>query len=226
MIVGRASCPPFRSGLIGSLVTSIRRCTITPVVGDIIRVVCVYSFGVGGDQFTNTFHFKVLAASWVDNLAFMTQVAAFLDAAYQIINVNFPTEVVYLHIDGQNITQAVLMPLVPWPVLVAGANVTDALPSQATARPYFPTTRPKTRAAIGLPPYAEGTQTNGGLLDAGAISTTVSWAAQFVGNILLASGTIEYGPFNRPLNRFVAADSAILPSRFRTLKRRRIGVGS
>ena len=136
-----------------------------PVIGDVVRVVCVFNFGSGADQYTNTFHFQVKAASWVDNLAFMTQIAGLIDAAYQIINVNIPTELGYLHIDGQNITQAELMPLVAWPVLTLGANATDALPTQATARPYFPTTRPKTRAAIGLPPYSEGTQTASNPID-------------------------------------------------------------
>lgn len=186
----------------------------------------VFEYGTTGDKFTNTFHFKVLAASWVNNLAFMTEVAAFMDAAYTGINVNITFSLNFLHIDGQNLTQDVLLPLVAWPFLTVGGNASDALPTQVTARPYFPTTRPKTRAAIGLPPYGEGTQLNGGVLDAGAVTTTEAWADLFVGAILMASGTLEYGAYNRLLDRFTAVDSRVLPPRFRTLKRRRIGVGS
>lgn len=197
-----------------------------PNLNDIIRVVAVFSRGAGLDIYTNTFHFKVLAAGWAAGLNFMQEIAQYLDDSYFGINTQVAANINYDHIDGQNLTQDVLYPLVPWPSLVTGNNASDMLPLQVTARPYFPTTRPKTRAAICLPPYGEDTTTGGGVLDATAIGVTETWADRFVGNIILPGGTVSYGAYNPEFTRFTPVDSRVLPDRLRTLRRRRAGVGS
>lgn len=199
---------------------------MAPVLNDIVRVVNVFERQGSLDIFTNTFYFKVLAASWASDLQFMSEIANYMDISYLIINGSFNTAMLYKHIDGQNITQNQLLPLVPWPTLTAGVNATDMLPTQCTARPYFPTNRPKTRAAIGLPPYSENTQSGGGLIAAATLTVTETWADRFVGNMILAGGTLQYGAFNNALVRFTPVDSRVVPQRFRTIKRRRVGVGA
>ncbi len=199
---------------------------MAPLINDVIRVVCVFSRATTPDVYTNTYHFKVLAPGWADNLAFMNQIAQYLDDSYAIVNSEIASGIQYVHIDGQNVTQSVLMPLVSWPFLTAGGNVSDQLPTQVCARPYWPTTRPKTRPAICLPPFGESSQGGGGLIDATALTFITTYTARLVGNIILAGGTCVYGAYNPEFLRFTPVDSAIIPDRFRTLRRRRVGVGS
>lgn len=197
-----------------------------PVANDVIRIVSVFEVVGGVDQFTNTAHFKVVSATWPDDLTFMTDVAVMLDAAYTLVNSEISATIGYLHIDGQNLTQSVLLPLVGWPVLVIGSNASEMLPTQVAARPYFPTKRPKTRAALNLPPFGETSQAQGGLMDATAIASVGLFADAFLGVIALAAGSLLYGAFNPEFIRFTEVDSRIVPTRFRTLRRRRLGVGS
>lgn len=198
-----------------------------PVVpNDIIRIVSVFNVVGGVDQFTNTAHFKIVSATWPDDLTFMTDVAVFLDAAYTLVNAQISTTIGYLHIDGQNLTQSILLPLVSWPVLLTGANASEMLPTQVAARPYFPTKRPQTRAALNLPPFGETTQAQGGLIDATALAQLALFADSYLGVIALAAGSMLYGAFNPEFVRFTEVDSRIVPNRFRTLRRRRLGVGT
>lgn len=197
-----------------------------PDVNDIIRMVARFQRVGGGDVYTNTLHFKVVTASWATNLIFMGEMADFLDDTYTFVNGEISSAMEYSDIDGQNLTQDVLLPLVTWPVLTIGGNVSEQLPTQVTARPYWPTTRPKTRAALGLIPFGETSQAAGGLLDATAIGAIEDFADELVGTVTLVSGTLLYGAYNPEFTRFTPVDSRVVPSRFRTLRRRRVGVGT
>lgn len=199
---------------------------MTPVVNDIIRIVVVMSRGADLDVYTNTFHFKVTTAGWASNQEFMTEMALYLDGSYTLVASQISNLVSFDHIDGQNLTQKVLLPLTTFPFLTGGTNTSDMLPPQTTARPYFPTTRPLTRAAIGLPPFGESSTAGVGALDASAIGQAEDFADDLLGTLTVLNGAFIYGAYNHPLVRFTPVDSRVVPARLRTLRRRRAGVGS
>lgn len=198
---------------------------MAPVIGDIIRAVAKFQFS-GGDIFTNTFHFEVFSEGWNNDLQFMTELAVFMDAQYTLVNTRVSSALTYVDLDGQNLTQDILMPSVPWPVLVNGGSASEPLPTQTTARPFFRTLRPKTRASICYIPFDELSSTAGGVIVAAAAANLASWATPFISVIALVSGSITYGAYNRPLDRFTPVTSFVVPTRLRTIRRRRIGVGS
>ncbi len=197
-----------------------------PIVNDVVRVVCAWTRVASPDAYSNSLHFKVTSDGWADNQEFMDEIATFLDDTYDLVNDQIASGMTYTNIDGQNVTQDVLMPAVDWPVQTIGGNASDQLPTQVTARPYFPTTRPKTRAAIGLVPFGESSQGSGGLIDATAVAEIELFCDEFLGTIALINGAVVYGAYNPEFARFTPVDSRIVPDRFRTLRRRRVGVGS
>lgn len=216
--------PRLPNGLTGSLVTRIGFLKMPPALNDVIRIVNVFDRPGSGDQYSNTLHLKVAASGWASDLVFMTEIAVYMDTAYTLVNSSVSNGIDYLHIDGQNITQNILLPLVSWPVLVSGANASEMLPTQVTSRPYWPTKRPKTRPALCLPPMGEGAQEDGGKLTAAILATVQAFADKFVGNIVLTSGTLLYGAYNTVLDRFTAVDSRVVPLRMGTQRRRKVGI--
>lgn len=194
-------------------------------VGDIIRVTARMRL-LTSDDVVNTYHMRVQVNTTVDDDAFMVEVAADIDALYQGLNVDISTQLTYIDIDAQNITQNELLPGKPWPVLIQGGDAGNLLPTQTCAYVFFRTLRPKTRAAVYIPGYTESS--NGSL---GEIGPSAGPVLQAFANLLEAgfSGpnfTAEYGAYNRPLDRFTPVDQGIVPLRWRTQRRRRIGVGS
>ena len=194
-------------------------------VGDIIRVVARFRL-LDTDIMVNTFHMKVLSNTTVDDNAFMDQLALDIDAKYQIVNVDISDELDYLDIDAQNITQNELLTGKPWPVLVSGADVGALLPTQTCAYIFFRTLRPKTRAAIYLPAYTEDSNDANGAIVAPARTQLSLMTSALEGGFNGVGFSADYGAYNRPLDRFTPVDQGVVPVRWRTQRRRRIGVGT
>ena len=198
---------------------------MTVAVNDIVRITCVFGLFTN-DEATNNYYFKVTTQGEATDTLFMDKVAAHMDRAYTLINSKISTNVTYVNIVGQNITQDVLLPTKLWPVLVAGGDAGEALPTQVTALVFFRTLRPKTRAAIYMPPLTEVSQNAGGAILAAALTQLQSFGDDQVDGIKEITVEADYGAFNPTLVRFTPVNAAIVPTRFRTQRRRRLGVGS
>lgn len=194
------------------------------VVGNIVRITAKMKL-FGTDDVQNVLQFRVDNNVTADDLAFMTDVAVIFDRAYTFINPDISSLLTYISIDGQNISLNELLPDVPWPALILGANANPLLPTQTAACVFFPTVTPKVRTSTFLGGYTEGANLSDGSISTAVTARIVSW-----GNEMLASITanidLTKGSFNPFTSVFTEAGSPVTPSRWRTQRRRRIGVGS
>lgn len=194
-------------------------------VGDIVRIAAVFQWAVQ-DIFTNIYHFQVAKNDTVDDTQFMQRIAAMMDTAYINVNPDVSNSVNYVNVEGINITQDVLLPPTAWPTLTIGGSANQALPTQTTALVYYRTLRPRTRAAQYMPPYVESVNDTGGVLVAAAVANLQALGDAWVAGIADVLVEVTLGAYNKPLNRFTPVQLAVVAGRFRTQRRRRIGVGS
>jgi len=193
-------------------------------VGDIVRITArMLLFGTS--DLVNVFHFKVAVNLAVDDAAFMVDVALAMDLLYGPLNSQISTKVSYSSIEGQNITDNELLPSEPWPTLTVGGNGTEMLPEMNSACVFHRTLTPRVRAAKFLPPFGENTNLDGAL----AVTTVPivqAFGDSLTAGLLTASIALNYVAFNRVLVTATGVTQALVPSRFRTQRRRRVGVGS
>ena len=195
------------------------------VVGDVIRVVAKMRLLTSEDDL-NVFHFKVLSNTTVDDNAFMVEMAAAIDSDYQIINAQISTAMTYIDIDAQNVTQNELLQSQPWPVLVAGADAGALLPTQVAAMIFWRTLRPKTRTSKFYGGFTELSNNVDGTIAAATATQLSLLGTNLLGGVSGANFSAEYGAFNKLLSRFTPVTSSVVPVRWRTQKKRRVGVGS
>ncbi len=194
------------------------------VVGDVLRIVC--KMAITGQDVINVFNFKVAVNGALDDADFMTRLAALLDANYGLINEDVANDLIYVVIDGQNITQDVLLPTVPWPVLVNGADLAEILPRQVAAQVFFKTTRPRTRASKFMGGYTEDSNSSVGGLNALPIGRLQLFGDGLVASLTDGTIDVDYGAYNAFLARFTPVISATVSDFWRTQRRRVPGVGS
>lgn len=198
---------------------------MTAQVGDILRITAVMQWAAQ-DIFTNQYYFQLTTQNEATDTLMMDKIANAMDAFYTIINPHITQTINYISIDGQNITQDVLLPSKAWPVLVNGGGVSDALPTQLAALVYYKTLRPRTRAGQYLPPMEESANTSTGAIQGFVIDDIQDFGNDLVAGILELSVEAVLGAYNPELARFTPVILAIVPPRWRTQRRRRLGVGS
>lgn len=194
-------------------------------VGDIVRVAANFQWAAQ-DLFSNIYHFEVLKNDSADDDDFMEQVTDYLEDVYVLMNADMSSVVNYVNVEGVNVTQDVLLPPKLWPVLTIGGNTSDALPTQCSPCVYFRTLRPRTRASKFLPPYGESSSNTGGVVDATAVANLQLYGNLLVTGMLTVDVDLRYGAYNVVADRFTKAELALVADRYRTQRRRRIGVGS
>lgn len=204
--------------------SSARSCAMTIVVNDIIRITTKMLL-FGTDDVQNVFTFRVTGGALPDDTQIMQAVAAHMDIAYTILNPRINTALTYISVDGINVTQSVLLPDTPWPILVAGTNVTNLLPTQVAGCVFWPTTTPKVRTASFIGGFCEDQNGVAGEVGAALISDLNAFGV-FMRGIVGANITAEKGSFNPLTSVFTVSGQPQTPARWRTQRRRRIGVGS
>ena len=195
------------------------------VVDDVLRITAVMQFD-SIDDIVNVYHCKVSSNVTVDDDQFMTQMAGEMDSLYDLINGGVSDLQEYIDVQGQNLTQNVLLPSKDWPNLTFGGSVSTALPSQVAASVFHRTLRPNTRASKYLGIFTEAQNDGNGSIGAGFQANLQSYADQLNGGFVGGGFVAAYGAYNVALDRFTPADSGIVPARWRTQRRRRLGVGS
>lgn len=193
-------------------------------VGDIVRITAKLLLN-NLDDIVNVYHFSVAINNTLNDTAFMTEMASALDVLYTNINVQMHPNVSYSSVEGQNITKDELLPSRPWPILTAGTNASEMLPEMCAPCVFHRTLKPRVRASKFLPPFGENTNVDG------AITAGAQAAIQAFGDALTVGLTttnlgLVYVAFNRALGTSTVVTQALVPARFRTQRRRRLGVGS
>jgi len=91
---------------------------------------------------------------------------------------------------------------------------------------YYKTLRPRTRAAQYMPPFGEAFSGSGGTLSVSAGLALQDFGDNVASGILELTVEAILGAYNPGLARFTPVTAAIVPSNYRTQRRRRLGVGS
>lgn len=193
-------------------------------VNDIIRITCKQMID-GVNEVVGVFHHKCLVTNTGDDDAFMAVVAIIFDGYYTDINPEITDRLSYINIEGQNVTADRLLPAKAWPVLTVGGTASEMLPETVAACVFFRSTRPKTRASKFFAGYTEASNVGG------VLSVAAQNSLQDIGDALVLGYTangasMQYGAYNAEFDRFTPVNVAIVPTRWRTQRRRRFGVGS
>lgn len=194
------------------------------VVDDIVRITAKLELD-GTFDIVNVFHFTVDVNLTPDDTVFMSDVAFILDTLYALQNNRMSDRITYDVIEGVNVTQSVLLPQANWPVLVVGLAIEEMLPETVAASVFHRTATPRVRATKFMPPTTEFSST-GGALETVYAGLMQNFANALAAPLLAAQVTLSYGAFNRVLSTFTPVTLGVVPARFRTQRRRRIGVGS
>ncbi len=193
------------------------------MIGDVIRI-SAHFLQQASDPYVNVFHCLWDGVGGIDDDVGMGQIADDIDTAYQELDGVMTEDLAFVDIQGQNITQSVLLPTQDWPTLTVGLATGNHLPPQTAGYIFYRTTRPKTRAAN----YICG-MTEDGNSSIGGPTTALQLALQTFGNIAVSGFTdvvnhLTYGAYNRALDRFTPVNAAVVGTRFATQRRRGRGV--
>jgi len=192
--------------------------------GDVVRIVARMAL-FGANDIVNVFHFLIQANTFADDLAYMAGQAQIMDDLYTLVNPSINAAVSYISVDGQNVSKAELLPSASWPILAVGGGAGEMLPEMNAACCFFRTTTPRVRASKFLPPYSEGTNIDGAV-SAPSVLLLEAFGDFLVADIVRPNLTENYVSFNRITSVATPVVSRVVPSRFRTQRRRRVGVGS
>ena len=193
-------------------------------INDVVRITA-RMFLDGIHEVNNVYHFRAISANLTDAAAYMAGVAAEMDVLYTLLNADISSRLTYTNIEGINVTQDTLLPAALWPFLVAGSTGTELLPEMNAVCVFFRTTRPKTRTAKFLAGYTEPSSVGGALLPA-VVTAVNAYGDRLLGGFAADGAVMQYGAFNSLAVRFTLVVSRVVPTRFRTQRRRRFGVGS
>lgn len=193
-------------------------------VADIIRIVAKLKLN-GVSDIVNVYHFVVAINNLASDDLVMDGVATLLDTLYTKINLVMSDNITYDGIDGINVTKTELLPPKAWPVLTAGANVNSMLPEMSAACVFFRTLKPNVRCSKFLPPFTEEASVDGAV-ESGAVTAVGLFGDFLVAPLVVTDLTLGYVSFNRVTSVSTAVATRVVPPRYRTQRRRRLGVGS
>lgn len=196
---------------------------MTVQIDDIVRINAIVSFQA--QEYENVHHFKCKANATPTDTAFMAALQSILAVPYAFVQNHQSDLLTYERIEGQNITQDILLPTTNWVGNPSGDSIFSALPPQVCANVYWPTLRPRTRCTTYLPGIAEDANTAGGVWDTPTKADLALFGAGLIGDLVFGGITIEKGAYNLLLDRFTALVNAVVPTDSRTQRRRRLGVG-
>lgn len=197
---------------------------MTVAVGDIVRITAKLLLN-NIDDIVNVYHFSVAVNNTLNDTAFMTEMASAMDTLYTIINANVHPLVSYSSVEGQNISKDELLPSRAWPILTVGTNSSEMIPEMCSPCVFHRTLKPRVRASKFLPPTGENAQIDGALV-ASAIVLLQAFGDSLTTGLTTTNLGLTYVAFNRLLSTSTVVTQALVPSRFRTQRRRRLGVGS
>ena len=193
-------------------------------VGDIVKITAKMRW-FGTDDVQNVFQYKVDLNNSADDADFMSIVADVLDSAYNNLIGGQSTQFTYESIDGINVTQDVLLPEVSWPVLTAGSSATTIVPQQLAVCAFWPTITPKVRTSTFFGGYVIAAIASLGEITAANVTQALA-AANELSTFDTVLVDMTKGSLNPLTSVFTPSGTPQVPTRWRTQRRRRVGVGS
>jgi len=161
----------------------------------------------------------VTDATWVSD------VAGLIDTEMQLVAPSIGDNIASLDLLFFNITQDVTLPDGAWATFAGGTNPGEPNPPQVSAEVFWRTGAARVIGRKFLPSMVESAQDDGDWT-AALIAVLVTFAANFIGSILISQGNIQFGVFNALTATFNAYAAGFVPTDTRTQRRRRTGVGA
>lgn len=192
-------------------------------IGDIVRINAIVSYQA--QEYENVHHFTTVANATADDTAFMVAVQLAIAPVYANAQNRQSDLLRYERIEGQNLTQDLLLPATNWAGNPNGDQALDPLPAQVSANVFWPTQRPKTRCTTYLPAFAEAANSATGGWSAATLTDLQAFGDEFLANLSNGGMTIRKGAYNLAADRFTELIAAVVPTNSRTQRRRRLGVG-
>lgn len=97
--------------------------------GDLLRVSCRLR-AASGDDIVNVYHFFCLFEESVIEETVLTAITAYMDDLYGYIQPSIPSDVSFVDIDIQNISNEEVFPARDWDSLTVGGGTGDTMPEQ------------------------------------------------------------------------------------------------
>ena len=193
-------------------------------IGDVVRIQSRLLRN-GVDAVQNVWHVAHESGAPVTDATWVSDVSALIDAEFQLLVAAFSTNITSLDLLFFNVTQDVTLPDGAWATFSGGSGILEALPPQTSPMVYWRTAAARVIGRKFLPPMIE-TQSNDGIIPAGTLAILATFAANFLGSIIISQGNIQFGVFNAITSTFNPYATALVPTELRTQRRRRTGVGA
>ncbi len=193
-------------------------------VGDIVRLTAKMRL-FGTEDVQNIYTYRVDRNATTSDAAFMTQAALHMDTAYTKVNGDMTINLSYASVDGFNITKNELLPDTPWPVLTIGLTSFFMLPTQVAGFVFWPTTAPKVRTSAFVGGYTVASNTAVAELTPPTIANLNLFGLD-LRFIITVDIDATKGSFKPIGSIFTPSGLPQVPVRWRTQRRRRVGVGS
>jgi hypothetical protein len=194
-------------------------------VDDVLRVAVRFLWDDLSD-IINVWHIAVASLGTAStDTEVMEDIAEGLDAIYTNVEGAVTNRVAGLDLSGVNVTQNVLLPVVPF--ISAGTSAGESLPLPVSPMIQFGSATPRHGSRIFLPPFGEGTNVDG-IVQAAFVAMMEDFAADVLTGIFGTTNSVaaERVAYDRSAGVARSLVSAFIPVTFRTQRRRRQGVGS
>lgn len=191
---------------------------------DILRIVCKLSWGE--DDIQNVYHMKVTATGEIDNDDALTDIAAFMDDAYDDIDSKIVPLIDFDSIEVWNLTDESYVGVADWPTMTIGGGTGTPMPPQAAPLLLFDTDYAGSQGKKFLPPFVAGTVDTDGTLTASAIIDMIAMIATLIAGMTGTYMDGELGNWNDTLARFATWLSGTARDMWATQRRRYFGSGA
>ncbi len=196
--------------------------------GDVIRVVARLSTATGED-IQNVFWYKCQFNYSVNDTTCIANLCTRIDLMYDDIQPAIPSDVTFVDIDIQNLTQHVVYAAQSWPNQTAGGGTGDTMPEQVCGLVVGRTNASHVVGRKFLGPFIESNNVDG-TWQSGLVAALGTFAGNYI-NALSMSGAGALIPgVARVVNNVVIAFNYFLSqytsNGVYTQRRRRRGVGS
>jgi hypothetical protein len=147
-----------------------------------------------GNAIENVYHFRVETAGNGNDQDLMTDIAQWLDDAYDHLAPNTSSNLTYVEIRGFNVTDLTPMPTVAWPSQTVGGSGSSALPLGTALLVLFRTGISRVLGRKFLGGLTEDSNSDGAF-DSGMVATAAAYAAELLASVVGAEtgSSLVYG---------------------------------
>jgi len=192
---------------------------------DILRIVLNNTYGTGGQDMLNVWHFKSLDLATLDDAQLLVDIGVMVELIVNDIHAIQADVFKYVSYEVTNVTQDQQLGTLPYPTFSAGAVAAEVVTPQISVLTIMDTIKPRVQGRV----FMGGLQEGG--VSAGLWLSAVLDAAADMGLELLTAqdvtdGRLQYVVFNREFGTAVFPVGAAVITAARTQRRRSTGFGS